>query len=301
MKHLHKIATSATVALFGCGLATGAAQAITITPTNDPNLLANTIVGSGVTISNVTYNGAAIASGTFTNGLASGIGIDQGIILTSGRADLAVGPNNSDGATGTNNTPGDPDLSSLIQGTTTQDAAVLEFDFIATEDNPTFRYVFGSEEYNEYVNQFNDVFAFFVDGQNIALVPGTNTPVSINNVNGGNPLGTNPVNSQYYVNNDPSDGTPTNDIQYDGFTRVLTATAPVTAGTQHRIKLAIADALDRSLDSVVFIQAGSFSTQPPPTSVPEPSSILGVLAFGTFGAGSLLKRKQQKKQATSAN
>lgn len=77
---------------------------------------------------------------------------------------------------------------------------MLEFDFTTTGGNLFFSFVFASEEYNEYVNSsFNDVFGFFVNGVNIALVPGTSTPVAINSVNcgysGGGALpGTNPEN-----------------------------------------------------------------------------------------------------------
>lgn len=81
--------------------------AITVTTTGDANTLASTILGSGISlVGSATYTGAAVASGTFTGGLASGIGIDSGILLTSGNAQLAVGPNNSSGATGNNGLAG---------------------------------------------------------------------------------------------------------------------------------------------------------------------------------------------------
>lgn len=256
--------------------------AITVTTSTDGNLLANTILGSGISISNVSYTGGALQSGTFTNGIASGIGIDQGIILTSGNAKDAEGPNSSDGLTNNALSAGDSDLDALIPQTTV-DAAILEFDFISAGDNLFFNYVFASEEYNEFVLfPFNDVFAFFLDGSNIALVPGTNIPVSVNNVNGGNPFGSNETNPELYNNNDLTDGGPFFDIEYDGFTDVFVAQfLGLTPGT-HRMKLAIADAADFRLDSAVFIQQGSFSdsmggtspTDPPTNPVPEPSSVI---------------------------
>ncbi len=146
----------------------------------------------------------------------------------------------------------------------THDATVLEFDFVPKGSTLTFSFVFGSEEYNEFVNSINDVFAFFLNGNNVALVPGTNTPVSINNVN----LTT---NSQFYINNalaggsDPTPATPPLlDTQLDGLTTVLTVTAAVNSGVTNHIKLAIADASDGILDSDVFIKSGSFSAPPPP-------------------------------------
>jgi hypothetical protein len=297
MNSLTKFLSHTAFTLVGLGIATVPAQALTINTTDDPNALVNQIVGGGITFSNATYNGAPLASGIFTNGLSSGIGIGNGIIMTSGDANLAVGPNNAGGAGRNNGFPGDADLNSLIPGSTF-DASVLEFDFISDTGDVFFNYVFASEEYPEYVNSnFNDVFAFFLNGENIALIPGTNTPVSINNVNGGNPIGTNATNPQFFIDN----STGAFNIEYDGFTTIFTAQATgLVPGSTNTIKLAIADVADASLDSAVFIQGGTFSAALPPVlspvaSVPEPTTILGLLAFGAFGAATGLKRKQQYK------
>jgi hypothetical protein len=265
-----------------------------VTPTNDASTLTNTILGSGITAvpGSPLYTGAAGASGTFTGGVSAGIGIDSGIILTSGGANLAPGPNNSDSATVNNGLPGTPALTAL-SGYQTYDATILKFTFTSTSQNLFFNYVFASEEYNEYANSsVNDVFGFFLDGNNIALIPGTSTPVSVNTVNGGNPFGTNAQNSAFFINNDTSDGGASFDIQYDGFTQVFTAQALGLGPGEHTIELAISDAGDSILDSAVFIQAGSFSDKPIDP-VPEPATMI-LLGAGLVGLAGFGRKKFKK-------
>jgi hypothetical protein len=267
----------------------GSARALTVTETGDANTLVNEFLGSGITVTGISYNGAAVASGTFTDGLSSGIGIDEGIILTSGRAGFAVGPNDSDYKTQHNGWGGDPDLEGLIPGYTVNDATVLEFDFESAGGDVYFNYVFASEEYNEWVDSpFNDVFGFFLDGTNIAELP-DGTPVTIDTVNKLD-------NPTLYNNNDPSDGIPPFNIEYDGFTDVLTVSfTGLSAGTHH-IKLAVADAGDHVLDSAVFLQAGTFSDVPtdPIDPIPEPSNLL-LLGIGLIGVLALGRKKLAKK------
>ncbi len=231
------------------------------TPTQ---LVQNTLVGYGVTVSNVSYTGSNQAIGKFTNGGTTNIGFLSGIIMTSGDASNAIGPNNS-GSKGTNNNGGsDPQLASLVTGTV-YDAAALEFDFVPISDTIKFQYVFGSEEYPEFSNStYNDVFGFFITGpnpnggnyvnHNMAIIPGTtNTPVSINNINNGT-SNTGPcMNCAYYVNN-----TGGLTIQYDGLTVVMTAWAVVTPCATYHFKAAIGDVGDHIYDSGVFLKANSF-------------------------------------------
>jgi hypothetical protein len=243
--------------------------------------LAQSLVGQGVTVSNVTVTGSPRAIGNFTSS-SNIIGFTNGIVLSTGSVRNVAGPNCSSQIDGENGFPGDTDLDNLLGADqTTNDAAILEFDFVPTSSAVSFQYVFSSDEYNEFVFQFNDVFGFFLNGTNIALIPGTQTPVAINNVNGGNPLGTGAVNPQFYINNDFQFPTVAPaDTEMDGLTVVFTAQGTVTPNTTNHIKLAIADATDFALDSNVFIKGGSF-TSAAVTLVPSPVN------FGSVATGQM--------------
>lgn len=273
------------------------AMAISIAPTSDGGTLVSTMLGPGITIvpGSVSYTGATGASGTFTGGLASGIGIESGIIMTSGSAANAIGPNDNGGVpeisggggagddTTTNNgLPGDADLTALA-GYPTADATILEFDFEPTLTTDLFfNYIFASEEYIDYENTaFNDIFAFYLDGANLALIPGTSEAVSINNVNS--------VDNSAFFNQNINP--PFFDIEYDGFTNVFSfAALDLVPPGVHHFKMAIADSSDSILDSAVFIQGNSFSGLPTPISqVPEPTTLL-LLCSGTVGLIALRRK-----------
>ncbi len=249
------------------GISNSSAQ-LTVTPGATGATLVSTILGTGVTSSNITVNGAPAASrGTFTCTGACNIGLTNGIILTSGNAAIAGQPNTGTGQGYDNGGTGDADLNTLTTGPTL-DACVLEFDFSTASDTVTFNYTFASEEYSDYVGlQFNDVFGFFVSGpgitgqQNMALIPGTLTPVAINNANNGYAAPGIPptgpcTNCTYYLDNTANTYT----TAYDGMTTVLSVRIPTIPCETYHIKLAIADVVDRIYDSGVFIEANSFSS-----------------------------------------
>lgn len=266
--------------------ATSFAGYISVTNTTNASSLASTIAGSGITVSNATLIGNA---GTYSNSSSESQGnsyLQNGVVLSTGNSQ-SLNTNGLNKATGTTTglgLAGDASLNALIPGYTTNDASVLNFDFSAAGTagstvTCSFWYVFGSEEYNEYVNSsFNDVFGFFLDGSNVALIPETSIPVSINTVNLN-------ANSSYYNNN----VTNTLYSEMDGFTKPLSVSFTVNANETHHLKLAIADAGDQSLDSWVLIGGDSFINEPP-KNVPEPAT-LSLFGFGLLSLAFFRRKK----------
>ncbi|MGE0637607.1 MAG: PKD domain-containing protein [Bacteroidia bacterium] len=218
--------------------------------TYTPDQLVDVIVADGIVVSNVVMNCPQLANAYF-DGTATNIGMTTGILLTSGDASLANGPNSDAGAGACNNSQGDPSVSAISGNNTSYDACILEFDIVPTCTPLTFSYIFGSEEYPEYINrEFADGMVIMISGpgiagtQNLAVVNG-NTPVNIQNINQNN-------NSGLYNNNGGGAS-----IEYDGFTDVLTATADVQPCSEYHIKIAVADIIDCIFDAGVFIAENS--------------------------------------------
>src|SRR5438045_3236360 len=243
---------AAALAAGFCAYSTCVLAQLVVTPLNNSTNnttqcidLVTRLLGPGITVvpGSVSCTPNIAAFGTFSGG-TSAVGFDSGIMLSSGSvASVTSVPNIDNTGDGFSNTPTpDADLESLIpSGSTLYDKAVLEFNFVPTASQVTFEYVFASEEYNEFANTaFNDVFGFFVNGANKALLPvQPPVPVSINTVNGGNPLGMNSQNPSFFINNDPSDGGGEISIQADGLTVVLRLTATVMPNQTNHMKLAI--------------------------------------------------------------
>ena len=231
------------------------------------------IKGNCRNVSNITSIGNEILSiGQFENG-ASSINVNSGIILSTGDMALSHGPNISPETSFSFNViSDDPDLTKLATDSLF-DVTGIEFDFIPLDDEVTFRYVFASEEYCEYVGSpFNDVFGFFVSGPgingtftnnaiNVAKLIGTNEDVSINTVN-------HIDNVDFYINNVTNldaescmiDYTPDaeDEIEYDGFTVPLIASFEVIPCETYHIRLLVGDVGDDQLDSGVFLETNSF-------------------------------------------
>lgn len=135
----------------------------TLTP---EQLVEDVLLGQGVIVSNITFTGDQSQIGYFDASNAN-FSIPEGIVISTGNVADVPAPG-GDFASTIIGGAGDPDLD-LIEPAGSNDAYVLTFDFVPTGDSIQFDYVFGSEEYPEFVNGgFNDAFAFTISGPGFA-------------------------------------------------------------------------------------------------------------------------------------
>lgn len=237
------------------------------------------LIGDGINVSNITFTGSEEQIG-YMSGAGGVFSVDAGVVLSTDNAlnltDPVCGENLCTGCLGggvdqdllnvANSVP--PLIGQSFTVSSVNDLCILEFDFEAAGDSISFNYVFGSDEYLEWVNStYNDIFAFFLSGPgitgpyaspagfpdgaiNIAQVPDSDPllPITISSVN-------DVTNPMYYIDNFNNEG-----ICIDGYTQTFTAEAQVQCGEIYHIKLAIADGSDSALESFVILEDGSFSS-----------------------------------------
>ena len=268
MKHLLSLIIACQSFLASSQLITGG--------NNPTDFITNVLSSNNVSISNVSYYGYYGAVSYFSANVQN-MPFNSGLLMTTGIANIAVGPNNHSEAGVDNSYPGYAQLTNML-GAQTYNSAVISFDVIPYGDTLRIRYVFGSEEYPEYVcSQYGDGFSIYISGpgmpaggQNIARLPHNNKTITINNVNNGNPGGTgsgigacSASSPQYFVDNGNGNQAPFNSsntyLQFDGLTVPLTAKSAVVPGQTYQIILAIADAGDGIFDSGVFIEEGGIT------------------------------------------
>ncbi len=222
-----------------------------VTPGVPAANLAGSAFGNGITVSGIPeINCNSAQYGSFTNGLTTVLGFNSGLVMSTGSAAAAAGPSGQNASTSYGISYTDPELTVISPGAT-RDACIITINIVPQCNTLALRFVFGSEEYPEFVGgNFNDVFGFFVSGptpgggsytnMNVAQLP-NGTPVSINNVN-------DTSNPEFYVNNSNNGY-----IKYDGLTTVLLPVIDVIPCEVYTFKLAIADAGDFIYDSAIFI------------------------------------------------
>ncbi|HIB37563.1 choice-of-anchor L domain-containing protein, partial [Mesonia sp.] len=240
-----------------------------------PELVEDVLINNDCAqISNITWrSGNTIGTDAgigYFNKNNSSFPMEEGVVLYSGNVNDVPGPETGTQSSGGWN--GDADLDDLIDqiegagGPSSNDATLIEFDFLTFADQISFNFLFSSDEYGQYQCSFSDPFGFFLtdesgNTQNIALVPGTTTPVAVttvrdNQYNGGCAS----VNANYFDKYYGTGGLPTNSapINSRGVTRIMTAQSAVTPGETYHIKLVIGDRSDSAFNSTVFLEAGSF-------------------------------------------
>jgi gliding motility-associated-like protein len=240
-----------------------------------PQLVNSVLINSPcINATNVTWR-------TGTNfGSTNGIGyfqntnpnfpIQSGVILTTGSAVNAAGPNTSFLSEGSVSWTGDTTLENVLAASginvNSTNATVLEFDFVPLSSHFDFDFLFASEEYGNFQCQFSDAFAFLLTDlstgvtTNLAVVPGTSDPISVVTVrdflyNSSCPS----VNSNYFGSYNGGSNSLTSAINFNGQTKVMNASAVLSTNVTYRIKLVIADRGDYQSDSAIFLSSNSFN------------------------------------------
>jgi len=237
------------------------AQFIVKTPSDSIDInawIASKLCGSGIVIKNVDFKGNIQSIGEFVS-TNTPLDFNSGLILSTGIAEQAVGPNNRTNA-GANF--GDhffslPDIPELTKAC---DGSVITIDFIPTQDSISLSYLFASEEYPEFVqNDFNDYMAIRIalldnnepmQFQNLALTKDKQR-VCISSIN-------NTSNSEVYIENHLHTSAFYNHIEFDGLTHELKAGTGVIPGKMYRMQIILADVGDCEYDSGIMLQLNSF-------------------------------------------
>lgn len=250
-------------------------QAITVdNTTNSPTDLVNLLLGNScVEVSNISVS--STQSVAYFNQNGSTFPISEGIIIRNGVATFTQGPYTGANLSSSVTTSGDSFLQNLSDNNGGNSAIVnaefLEFDFIPLSNSFSFDFLFASNEYGFYQCEFSDVFAFVLTdlstgiSTNLAVIPGTNTPVSVTTIRDSafnDP--SSPNNNCASINANFFDvynvGNPASALNMRGQTVVMNAYSAVIPNTPYRIRLVIGDYANSGFDSAVFIAAGSFTT-----------------------------------------
>ncbi len=254
-------------------------HAESVSPKNDLNLsteeIVQTLLGSGVTVSNITFLGKNAQIGTFSNYQSLfGADFNNGVILSTGNVNGVVADENSNDKVTTvfkTDSVSDADLGNKLY-----DPAKLSLSFVPVFNTLTLDFIFGSEEYNEYVHSgFNDQLQILVNGDNCAKTPDGQI-FSIDTVNDRAnypPLfgsSGESSNSDLYINNDPglnrdngeaeSPSVALYATQMDGFTKLIQCRASVVPNQQNTLVIGIVDKGDAKYDSWAFFRARSLNS-----------------------------------------
>jgi hypothetical protein len=231
------------------------------TPGISATQMASILDGPGLAIINPRISlGSSQQYGIMTGGGA--LGFDTGVFLDTGDVHSVQGPNDNPayGSLNPISVSLDGNIAS-INPSAAYDPVAFEFDIVPQGNKANFIFTFGSDEYPEFVcSQYNDAFGVFVSGPgisgyyNAAVIPGTGTPITVNNINNGSPgqwadgTACQLYNSTYFIDN--GNGGWSGTTQLDGYTKTITSSVTgLWPGQVYHVKLILADAGDSSYDS----------------------------------------------------
>jgi outer membrane protein OmpA-like peptidoglycan-associated protein len=218
--------------------------------------------GKGIVkIQNFTFKGDTQSVGVFTE--PSGIlGMKEGIVMSTGLAVQAAGPNGRPNA-GANLEGFFFTDEHLITKGNMCDGVVISFEFVPQYDSVVFDFVFGSDEYPEFVGKdFNDLFGFYIypkvnppaNIRNLGCLP-NKTGITVNNVN-------HKRNTEWYVANDKHTDKAYEIIEWDGYTKMISTGMRVVPFKTYILKMIVADLTDCEYDSGVLLRQRSFRSLP---------------------------------------
>jgi gliding motility-associated-like protein len=258
---------------FFCGFLFSQSITVNTSTYTVPQLVQNVLINSPCAqVSNFTSQGnCGIGYFSYT-GSPANFDFQDGVIIRSGTANSSSGNYNGGANSSVCSGAGDAELAAISAANgntgTINDASFVKFNFTPFTDNFSFNFIFASNEYGTYQCTFGDVFAFILTDitagtppVNLAVIPGTSTPVSVtnirNNLYNGGCTSVNPTFFDVYSPNvTPATNTVMNMV---GYTVPMTASATVIPNHNYTIKLVIGDYNDSQFDSAVFIEGGSFN------------------------------------------
>jgi gliding motility-associated-like protein len=246
------------------------------------NILTNNSSCATISSQNISGNNAIPAENSYGyfNNINGNFPFKDGIVLSTWGSKYSEGPFIREPINGPNsgnsNWKGDSDLEQALGITNTTNATILEFDFVPLTNIISFNYLFASNEYlDNYPCNYSDGFAFLIKEtgtstyENLAVLPGTTTPVSSQNVHpliptfnsSTGPKPGCPAKNETYFGSLNTGTTNSSAINYAGQTVVMNAQTNVTIGKTYHIKLVVADHNGELYDSAIFLEAGSFSAK----------------------------------------
>ena len=259
--------------LFFCGMLFSQSINVNTTSYTIPQLIQNVLVDSPCAqVSNFTSQGNCGIGYFSYGGPPSGFAFQDGVIIRCGNVNNSSGSFTNSNVSSVCSNAGDAELLAISQASgntgSINDASFVKFNFTPYTDNFSFNFIFSSNEYGAYQCGFSDVFAFILTDvtagtppQNLAVIPGTSTPVSVTNIRNNAHNGVCPsVNPTFFDVYSPS-VTPASNTAMNmmGYTVPMTASATVIPNHNYTIKLVIGDYNDTAFDSAVFIEGGSFN------------------------------------------